>query len=140
MGHRDIIIRGVKNEDGPAVAALMKKADYFQWENFEIDWSDLEPHWLVADNKGQIVGCIQVTPARPIGRIEMLCVDPDLKLLTRGYVVKHLTDHAVGVNVMYGAQAVASSIPYELQGYFEEASSRGWTETNQGYIIMKRLM
>ena len=139
MGHRDIIIRVAKNDDGPAVASLLRKANCLQWENFEIDWSNLEPHWLVADYSGEIVGCIQALPAKPIGRIEALCVDPDLKLLTRGYVVKLLTDHAVSVNVMYGAQVVASSIPDHLGDYFEEACSRGWVPISKGHLIMKRL-
>jgi hypothetical protein len=98
-----------KNDDGDAVAALMEKNEFFQWDNWSIDWHDLEPNWLVAEHDGEIVGCIQVVPAKPIGRMEVLSINPDLSLMMRYAVTKALTSHAVGVNQMYGAAGGGSS-------------------------------
>jgi N-acetylglutamate synthase-like GNAT family acetyltransferase len=118
----------------------MKKKDFFQWDNWKIDWHDLEPNWLVAEHKGTVLGCIQVVPAKPIGRMEVLAVDPDLGLITRGVVVKMLTDHAVAMNKMYGAQAVSSLIPSSEADYFHHALERGWIELDEGSIVMRRLI
>ena len=138
MRHCDIQIRLAKNSDGDAVAELMRKCGFFQWDNWSIDWSDLEPNWIVAEHDGVILGCIQVIPAKPIGRMEVLTIDPDLGHKTRGAVVKKLTDHAVATNWMYGAQVVSSMIPYSLESYFKVALNREWISLDEGHIVMRR--
>jgi len=139
MGHRDVTIRMAKNDDGDAVAELMRKNDFFQWDGFEIDWSDLEPNWMVAEDCGKIIGCIQVVPAKPIGRIEILSVDPSLKFIHRGIVVKKLVEHATAIIWMFGSQAVSSMIPYELESYFECAADRGWIPISEGHMVFRGL-
>jgi len=129
-----------KNDDGPEVERLMAAVDFFQFDGWQIDWSDLEPNWLIGEHDGRVVGCIQVIPARPIGRVECLCVDPELGLMMRHAVTIALVNQAVGVNVMYGAQAVSSLIPSSLPAYLEYAvTDRGWFELDEGSIVMRRL-
>jgi N-acetylglutamate synthase-like GNAT family acetyltransferase len=128
-----------KNSDGDAVAGLMDACGFFQWENWAIDWSDLEPNWIVAEHDGKLLGCIQVVPAKPIGRMEILAVDPALGMKTKGAVVKKLTDHAIATNWMYGAQAVSSMIPYDLESYFGVAMNRDWISIDEGHMVMRRL-
>ena len=139
MGHRDVTVRLAKNDDGDAVAALMEKKDWFQWDNWEIDWHDLEPNWLVAEHEGVILGCIQVVPAHPIGRIEVLCVDPDLGVMMSTAVVKGLTSHAMGTLMMYGSQCASSIIPSELGSYLDALLERDWIILESGSIVMRRL-
>ena len=139
MRCRDITVRMAKNDDGDAVAALMKKDDCWQFDGWEVDWSDLEPFWLVAEHEGVLMGCIQVVPAKPIGHMDELVVDPDLRPKTRGAVVKKLTDHAVVMTQMYGSQAVQSIIPDKYGVYFGGAKNRGWVSLNQGHVVMRRL-
>ena len=140
MKRKDIRIRLAKNDDGDAVALLMKKLDFFQWSDWAIDWHDLEPNWLVAEVNGTVVGAIQVIPARPIGRMEILTVDPDLSLMMRGAVVLKLTDQAAATCRLYGSQAVSSLIPYSYPVYLGEAQNRQWVDLDDGTIIMKRLV
>ena len=139
MIDRTVTVRMAKNDDGPDVEALIEKLGWFEWSNWKIDWNDLEPNWLVAEHAGRFVGCIQVCPARPIGRIEILCVDPELRLIMRYLVTRELTNHAVGVVKMYGAQAVCSTIPWRYGDYLHGAQNRGWEAIDNGSMIMKRL-
>jgi len=140
MRHRDITVRMAKNDDGPAVALLMEKLDFFQFDDWAIDWCDLEPNWLVAEHDGTVLGCIQVVPAKPIGRIEVLAVDPSLGLKNRYHVVRMLTEHAVAVIGMYGAQGVSSMIPRRYETYLKGAKGTGWVEIDDGAMVMKRIV
>jgi len=139
MGHRDVTVRLAKNDDGDAVAALMEKIGAFQWDNWEIDWHDLEPNWLIAEHSGDIVGCIQAIPAHPIGRIEILAVDPALGILVKTAVVKGLTSHAMGILKMYGSQCASSIIPSRLGSYLDALLERDWIVLESGSIVMRRL-
>jgi len=139
MRYRDIKIRVAASADGPAIERLMEQNGFFQWDNFAIDWSDLGSHWLVAEYAGEVLGCIQVLPGKPIGRMEVLSVNPELGLKTKGSVVKKLTDQAVATNAMYGAQCVSSLIPFELSSYLHGALNRDWIVLDEGSIVMRRL-
>jgi N-acetylglutamate synthase-like GNAT family acetyltransferase len=136
---RNINVRMAKNDDGPAVERLMEMNGFFQWDNWAIDWSDLEPHWLVAELDGEVVGCIQVVPAKPIGRMEVLSVNPELGLISKGAVVKRLTDQAVATNMVYGAQAVSSLISFSMPTFLRCALNRDWITLDEGPIVMRRL-
>lgn len=138
-GRRSVSVRMAKNDDGPEVERLMAAVGFFQFDGWEIDWSDLEPNWLVGVHSGSIVGCIQVVPARPFGRIECLCVDPELSTMMKYAVTSALTTQAAMTVKMYGAQAVTSLIPYSLPSYFGGAMNRGWFELDEGHIVMRRL-
>lgn len=139
MRYRDIIVRMAKNDDGDAVAALMKKDGCWQFDGWEVDWSDLEPFWLLAEHDGVLLGCIQVVPAKPVGHMDELVIDPDLLLKSRYMVARALTDHAVATIKMYGAQAAQSIITTDQKSFFEGAKNRDWTEIDQGHIMMRRL-
>lgn len=139
MGRRDVTVRMAKNSDGDDVERLMDKNENFQWENWRIDWHDLEPNWLIAEHNEVVVGCIQVVPAKPIGRMEILTVDPDLSLMMRYAVTLALTSHAISVIQMYGAQAASSMIPRRFEDYLHGAMNRGWVEVDDGAMVMRRL-
>lgn len=40
------------------------------------DWSHVFPHWLVAEYREHIVGCLQVLPGFPFGYINFLAILP----------------------------------------------------------------
>ena len=139
MDRTALTIGLLKEDDGDAVAALMKKVGFFQFADFPIDWSQLGPNWLGAFLDSDLVGCIQVVPALPIGRIEILCVNPDLSLMMRYRVTAELTNHATATVKMYGAQAVSSMIPRRYADYLNGSARHGWVEIDSGAMVMKRL-
>ena len=136
---RHVAVRMAKNDDGPELKRLSEALDFFQWDNFEFDWSDIEPSWLVGEHGGRIICAIQVAPAKPIGRIECLMVDPSLGLMMRYAATKAMVEHGVALNYTYGAQAVSSLVPSSLPSYMETALERDWFELDEGSIVMRRL-
>ena len=76
-----------------------------------VDWSrDMSPYWLVAEQDGHMVGCVQLRPSKPIGMIELLCIDPTLTAYQRARVFKHLVEAALVAIRHMGAQAVTFGI------------------------------
>ena len=137
MPDRSVHVRMAKNDDGPEVARLMEAIGAF--DGLGIDWNDLEPNWLICEHSGRVVGCIQVVPARPIGRIECLAIDPEFGLMMRHAITKALVESAISAVYMFGAQAVSSLIPENLPGYLETALEREWFVVDEGSIVMRRL-
>jgi len=140
MPRPEVIIRMAKNDDGDVIERLMELVVAFQWDNWKIDWHDIEPNWLAAEINGEVVGVIQVVPAKPIGRIECLVINPTLPLLTRTRVMRSLTNYGISVVRMHGAQAVSSMIPRRYSDYLAQGLSEDWIELDDGAMLAKRLV
>ena len=52
-----IDVRLAQNEDGIAIAALIKEMGFAGIQ--DLDWSDIYPYWLVAEMDGEIVGAVE---------------------------------------------------------------------------------
>ena len=140
MPRPEVVIRMAKNDDGDRIAELMKKNGFFQWDNWEIDWHDIEPSWLAAEINGVIEGVIQITPAKPIGRIEVLSINQDLPLLGKTRVARALTNHGMATLKMYGSQVVSSSIPWRYGDYLAQAAEENWISLDSAEIVARRLV
>ena len=71
----NITVRLASNYEGDLIRELVYQNGFdLDW----IDWNDIYPFWLVALMEENIVGCIQVCLSRPIGRIELLSINPDI--------------------------------------------------------------
>jgi hypothetical protein len=136
---RNIQVRMAKNSDGDAVAALMDQSGSFQFDDWTIDWSDLDPTWLVAECDGKILGCVQSLPAKPIGRIEILCVDMSIEIDERRQIWLDLYRHAIAMHVMFGSQAVLCMISYLNTPMVHGAEKHGWIKTDEGFMFIKRI-
>lgn len=70
------IIRPATASDGPAIKGLM---DAMGTSTSNIDWGNIGdmPSWLVAEDDGKIVGCVQAVVALPLGYISNLVVQED---------------------------------------------------------------
>jgi hypothetical protein len=82
IDRRNIKVRLAANDEGPRVAELAATCG-FVFSDWEIDWSDIHPHWLVADHLGELLGCLQLCYGRPVGRLEILGVDRKMVLVSR---------------------------------------------------------
>ena len=116
IDRRDIKARLAINDEGPRVAELAATCG-FVFSDWEIDWSDIHPHWLVADHLGGLLGCLQICYGRPVGRLEALCIDKSLERLTRALVVNLLLDTGAAILKEYGAQFASGLIPFEMKWY-----------------------
>jgi hypothetical protein len=132
-------LRWALDADGPRVAELATACGLV-FEGFEIDWSRLEPYWLVAEINDIVVAAIQVLPAFPIGRIDYLLVDPTLSKRTRAVAVKRITDHGTALLRLSGCQIAGSEISQKRNDdYLRVAIRRGWVVLSKTYSIVKRL-
>ena len=92
----------------------------------DVDWSrDVSPYWLVAEQGEQMVGCVQLRPSKPIGMIELLCLDPTLTAYQRARVFKHLVEAALLAIRQMGAQAVTFGIDQQYPTFAKIAVQHG---------------
>ena len=129
-------VRIATNDDGPRIGELVKTNGF---DLGEMDWSDVEPWWLVAENGEGVVAAIQVTPTKPVGRMEMLAVDRDLSDMDRGRAISGLLDQAQAVLMVRGTQFVVGMVPFELRGYKRVLKRRGGRVISSGNLFAKRL-
>lgn len=126
------------NADGPAMARLASASGY-TFEGFEIDWSQIEPYWLVVEFEGEIVGGVQVLPGKPVGRVEILLMHPDLPFKRRVNTYRLLAWGALQALKASGSQLAAGMFPVELPDYQRFAERRGWRRVASGELLMARL-
>ncbi len=134
-----LTLRLAKNADGPAIAMLRAACGYrdADW----LDWSDIEPHWIVACDVHDIVGALSVCPGKPFGRLEMLAVHPGLAPRRRAECVKALVLQGMATLRLYGAQIEAHLIPFgdEFASYKNILKKRGAVIVESGHIMYRRL-
>lgn len=130
-------IRLALNEDGSRLRELvaLTQAD-IEW----LDWSDIYPHWLVAEKNDQIVGCINLAVSKPIGRLDLLAVDPSLGPHARGRTVRALILRGLATLKHAGCSASLSQIPFELKAYKKLLKKHfGAAVIGQGNMVMRSL-
>ena len=106
-------IRLASNEDGNRIKELVEAQAVIEG----LDWSDIHPHWIVAEKDGRIAGCINLAVSKPIGRLDFLAVDPSLGPHARGKVVRALILQGLATLKHTGCSASVSQIPFALQSY-----------------------
>lgn len=129
-------IRMAQNTDGETIQSLVQHAGF---TIDGIDWSDVYPYWLVAENGAGVIGCIQVLPAKPMGWLEMLGTDQALSDPQRAKAVKALVIAGSAMLKQAGAQLAIGVIPFEMRSYTKILKRRGARVVSRGNIIAKRL-
>ena len=104
-----------------------------------IDWTDLFPFWLAAKDNDAMLGAIQVTPGKPIGRLELLCVKQDLPHQQRGEVIKALIETGTEVLRGQGSYVVTGMVSHEDKGFKRAYKKRGWRPVLVGTTLGKAL-
>ncbi len=131
-----VTVRMAENSDGPTIGALVVAAGFAV---ATLDWAVVHPWWLVAEIDGEIVGCIDILPSRPVGRLEMLATHPDLSNRKRAVVVKALVLQGTAVLEQAGCERAAGLVPEELPGYRRILEHRGARVIAEGALYAKRL-
>lgn len=128
------LVRLASNEDGARIKELFSG-------NFDgLDWSDIYPHWIVAEKSGRIVGCINVAVSKPIGRLEFLGTDSTLSPHARGRIVRALIVQGLATLMRAGCSASVSQIPFELRTYKRLLKKHfGAVVVGQGNMVMRTL-
>jgi len=130
--------RLARNDEGEIVKALVETAG-FTFPDWDIDWSEIHPHWLMAEYQGKPVGAIQICYGKPVGRLEMLGIDPSIPKPLRAAVVFHIITFGCLTLYEYGAQAVSGMIPFSMPGYKKFAKKHGAVVIDSGNIVLRRV-
>lgn len=135
---RKIGVRLAMNEDGNVIKGLL---DTFILESQldDVDWTDIYPYWLIAESDGYPVGCIQVCPGKPIGRLEMLAVDQSLPHPVTAKIVQALLLQGLATLRKMGSQLASGMIPFEMKQYKKILRKRGAVVIFAGNALIKRL-
>ena len=136
MTKPNVIVTLAGNGDAEDVQRLVLAAGF---EVPGLTWGNLYPHWLVAKIDDEIVGCMEVLLGRPIGRLEVLSLDQDLDKREHATVLHSLVIQGLVTLRQYGAELVASMIPFEDKAWKKALVKRGGVITSSGHILVKRL-
>lgn len=133
---RDFTVRSAKNEDGPAIAALLH-ADGPDFRH--LDWSDIGTGWIVADRDGVLVGVVQVCQGKPVGRLEMLALDTTRSKTLRAKALKALLLTGCKVLAYFGSQEVQFLAPASNDDYRKIVERYGSRRMLEGVIYARPL-
>lgn len=128
------MIRLGTNADGPRIGELVAEGGF---DVIGLDWTLIEPYWLVADAGEEIVGCLQVLPGRPVGRLELLAADDSLTHRERTIVIKALIEQGMATLKLAGVQLATGMIPFEHKAYKRLLKKRGAVVIASGNMLAK---
>lgn len=122
---------------GAAIRRLVK-AD--RLEGLEhLDWTNLGGQWLVVMKADAVVGCIQVLPGRPIGRVDFMVLDDSLSHRERAEATSMLIEQVTMLLRMAGVGAMISVVPDDPDGWPVVLERRGWVPIADGMMMIRRL-
>ena len=110
----------MENKDWEILRDLAESND-FTFPGFDLDWSTAAPFWLMAEMEGKVVGAIQLSPGRPIGRLEYLFLNDSIGQRSRALTVRGLTTLGTTILARAGAQIVCGMIQDGQDGFAEVA-------------------
>ena len=100
-------IRLATDEAGPLIAEALKE------NNIEVpgaDWSKVFPSWLIATVGEEVIGCIQVMPAKPVGWLEFLFTKKSAPYKLRVIAFRKLLEQGAGTLKMAGCSYVLGTV------------------------------
>ena len=109
---RDYAIRAAYEFEGPVIQDMYKGSLVA-----DLDWNlDLDSSWVLAVHpfKPEYYGVLSLVASKPIGRLEMLRVRPDLPRRLRACLVRDLIHYSLLVLKKYGCQAVTGASEQDL--------------------------
>ncbi len=84
---------------------------------YKVHWHDATHDWMVAEMEGKVYGCVQLCLGRPIGRVEMLCVDTALAPRAK---------HAIMLELMRGGMFALKHTGSQVITVFGEFGNKGF--------------
>ena len=121
---KEYTIRGAYPFEGPALQWLFTGTDAES-----LDWEQpLDSSWVVAlhPEKPEYYGALSIVASRPIGRLEMLRLAPDLSRRLKAMVVRDMIEYAIHICKQLGCQAVSGASEQALVPTFGRTIQKHW--------------
>ena len=104
-----------------------------------VDFSTVFPHWLIACDGDDVIGCLQVMPSKPIAYCEMLCVTEKASFKLRAIAIRKLILQGIATAYHGGASYVACNINagnFKFENVIEKLNVKKMCDRT---LYMKRL-
>ena len=135
--YRDRVdIRLATDEAGPLIAAILKENGI---ELPGVDWSKVFPHWLIACDGGDVIGCVQVMPAVPVAWCEFLLVKKSVPFKLKAISVRKLIQQAMATAFHAGSQLLAATVRTDNKAFLGVLEHMNCTAVGDVKLIVKRL-
>lgn len=129
-------IRIAENSDGKEIEALFKMNNVI----FPVaNWETISPHWLVATVEKEIIGCLLVVTARPIGLLEFLLVKPTVKFKLRAIAMQKLAFAGAATLVQYGCSYLSCIVVAENKPFMDVLKKYNFMSATSATVMVKRL-
>ena len=130
-------VRKAKNDDGLAIGDIANRQG-FGFENWTLDWDDIEPYWLVVEDENKkIVGAIQFSPGKPLSWLEFMVLEPEVETKTKIEISNLLVGAGAVLAQMQGSQGMSTTT---LHKSFDKTMERqGWTKLGEGTVSIRRV-
>lgn len=119
--------------------AELAELNEFTFDGIELNWKRSAPYWLGAflDEGDTLVGAVCLSPGRPIGRLEILFLDPGITQFQRVVATKELMGMGQAILAENGSQIVCGMIQEDQPGFARLASRHGWVKLCNGSMFAK---
>ncbi len=131
-----LTVRIASDDDGPRIGELGREQGF---PIDDIDWSRVNPYWLVAEDDGRIIGALQFCLALPMGWLEMMFINQELSHRERAQTVKALVERGLLALKAFGAQLAMGSVSLEMKSFKRIMKRRGGVVLSSGSLMAKRL-
>lgn len=131
-----ITVRLAQSHEGTLIQRLVHEGGGPAWD--WLDWSQVYPYWLIGELDGIAHGTIMVSPGKPFGRVECLCVNPALPKKHKALLSRDLGYAGIACCRAQGSQAVWSNFDQADMQWAQIAARRGWHPVGHGIFAMKR--
>src|SRR3990167_783214 len=129
-------IRLATNEAGPLISEILKE------NNVDLpgaDWNTVFPNWLIATVKDEVIGCVMVMPAKPIGFCECLFVKPSAPFKMRAIAIRKLMLQGMATIYQSGASYIACNVDFGNDKFVDVIEKFNPVRISERTLFVKRL-
>ena len=102
-------------------------------------WHNLFPYWIAAKRGDTVLGAVQCTPGRPVGRLELMCVEKELGDRERGRIVRALITQGMRVLQAQGSLVMTAMVSHQDKGFKRAMKKRGFKVLLTGSTLGRAL-
>ena len=131
-----IKIRLALDETGPLIAEILKENGI---ELSGCDWNRVFPSWLIATVDDEVIGCIQVMPAKPLGWCQFLYVKPSASFKMRAIALRKLAIQGASTLYHYGSDYVTFTVDVKNKKFYDVLKKFNVVQVGSAMHMAKRL-
>lgn len=131
-----VVIRLAVDEAGPAIGALLGENGI---ELPGATWAKVFPHWLIACDGDAVIGCVQVTPSKPVAWLQFLCVKPSAPFKLRAIAIRKLTAGGMATCHAAGCAYVAGMLEAQNRKFEDVLKKLNFVSVSDFRMLAKRL-